>query len=87
VRKYHPNDRIEINGQWQTVKFPTPRPIQVDYDLDQAYPGLLDRVAAALEPYTYGVAPAVAVPRRQPCPPQGRTVRDTARGTPALSVA
>jgi PLD-like domain/Helicase conserved C-terminal domain/SNF2-related domain len=55
VRKYHPNDRIVVNGNWQTVTFPTPRPIQVDYDLDAAYPGLLDRVANAVEGYTYGL--------------------------------
>ena len=54
VRKYHPNDRIIINGEWQTVRFPTPRPLQVDYDLEQSYPGLLNRFARALEAYTYG---------------------------------
>ncbi|MCD9624216.1 SNF2-related protein [Rhabdothermincola salaria] len=54
VRKYHPNDRLIINGQWQTVNFPTPRPIQVDYDLEEAYPGLLERFAKAIEAYTYG---------------------------------
>ena len=58
VRKYHPNDRIFINGSWQTVTFPTPRPIQVDYDLEKSYPGLLDRFARAIEAYNYG----------EPCP-------------------
>ena len=58
VRKYHPNDRLMINGQWQTINFPTPRPIQVDYDLEESYPGLLDRFARAIEAYSYG----------EPCP-------------------
>ena len=58
VRKYHPNDRLMINGQWQTISFPTPRPIQVDYDLEDSYPGLLERFARAIETYTYG----------EPCP-------------------
>ncbi len=58
VRKYHPNDRLMINGQWQTINFPTPRPIQVDYDLEESYPGLLERFAKAIEAYSYG----------EPCP-------------------
>jgi hypothetical protein len=58
VRKYHPNDRLMINGRWQTINFPTPRPIQVDYDLEESYPGLLERFARAIEAYSYG----------EPCP-------------------
>ena len=71
VRKYHPNDRLMINGQWQTIKFPTPRPIQVDYDLEDSYPGLLDRFARAIDAYTYG----------EPCPDG---VLSMARYTPSL---
>jgi hypothetical protein len=58
VRKYHPNDRIFFNGEWQTIRFPTPRPIQVDYNLEDAYPGLLGRLDRALDGYEYG----------RPCP-------------------
>lgn len=56
VRRYHPNDRLLINGHWQTVNFPTPRPMRVDYDLEAAYPGLLDRFERAIEAYNYGEA-------------------------------
>lgn len=69
VRKYHPNDQLFINGEYQTIKFPTPRPLKVDYDLEESYPGLLARFKTAIEGYEFGrpVDPGVlAMARYQP---------------------
>jgi hypothetical protein len=48
VKTYYPNDTVRIDGQQVTITFPTPRPIQVDYDLSEVFGDFLDRFAAAL---------------------------------------
>ena len=49
VKKYYPNDLVEIDGVRQPITFPTPRVLRVDYDLDEVLPGFFDRLAHALD--------------------------------------
>ncbi|MEV0615647.1 helicase-related protein [Nonomuraea sp. NPDC050404] len=48
VRNHYVGDRVTINGAEREIAFPTPRVRRVDYNLDKALPGLLDRLATAL---------------------------------------
>jgi superfamily II DNA or RNA helicase len=50
VRKWYADDRVELaDGNEVAVEFPEPHPIRVDYDLEAALPGFLERFATALE--------------------------------------
>lgn len=48
VRNHYPNDTVVINGEKRQIAFPTPKVRRVDYDLEQALPGMFLRLAAAL---------------------------------------
>lgn len=48
VRNHYAGDRVTINGVPREISFPTPRVRRVDYNLDDALPGLFDRLATAL---------------------------------------
>ncbi|MEU4835992.1 helicase-related protein [Streptosporangium sp. NPDC023615] len=48
VRNHYVGDRVVINGVERQISFPTPRVHRVDYNLDDALPGLFDRLAIAL---------------------------------------
>ena len=50
VKRFYPNDTVEIDGREQPIAFPTPRVRRVDYDLDAVLPGFFDRIARALDP-------------------------------------
>ena len=52
VKRYYPNDTVEIRGQETTITFPAPRVRKVSYDLDAVLPGFFDRFAKALDPET-----------------------------------
>jgi hypothetical protein len=49
VRRYYPNDTVELDGATTTITFPTPRVRKVSYDLDDVLPGFFPRFAHALE--------------------------------------
>ncbi|GIH73029.1 SNF2-related protein [Sphaerimonospora thailandensis] len=48
VRNHYVGDRVTINGVEREITFPTPRVRRVDYNLDEALPGMFDRLATAL---------------------------------------
>lgn len=48
VKHYYVGDKVTINGVEREIRFPTPRVLRVDYDLDSALPGVFDRLATAL---------------------------------------
>ncbi|WP_225991550.1 helicase-related protein [Actinomadura montaniterrae] len=48
VRHHYSGDRVVINGVTRQISFPTPRVRRVDYDLEEALPGLFDQLATAL---------------------------------------
>lgn len=48
VRRYYPHDRVRIDGVEVPITFPKPRPLTVDYALDEALPGFFDRFAVAM---------------------------------------
>lgn len=48
VKHHYVGDKVRIAGVEQEIRFPTPRVRRVDYDLDLAMPGLLERLAKAL---------------------------------------
>ncbi|MET8332184.1 helicase-related protein [Streptosporangium canum] len=48
VRNHYAGDKVTINGVEREISFPTPRIRRVDYNLDNALPGLFDRLATAL---------------------------------------
>ena len=52
VRRYYPNDRVRIDGVEVPITFPKPRPLTVDYALDEALPGFFDRFAVAMGAHT-----------------------------------
>jgi superfamily II DNA or RNA helicase len=50
VRKWYSDDRVELpDGREVAVEFPDPKPIKVEYDLEAALPGFLERFADALD--------------------------------------
>lgn len=50
IKKYYPNATIpDGKGGRSAITFPTPEVKRVDYDLEASLPGLLDRLAAALD--------------------------------------
>lgn len=56
IKQYYPNATIpDGKGGHSTITFPAPEVKRVDYDLDSALPGLLDRLAAALDDPAPGV--------------------------------
>ncbi len=50
VKRYYPGASIKVDGEEQTITFPTPRVRKVSYDLDDVLPGFFGRLAAALDP-------------------------------------
>ena len=48
VKSHYAGDRVTVNGQEQTISFPTPRVRRVDYDLAPVLPGLFTDLATAL---------------------------------------
>lgn len=50
VKRYYPNDTVRVDGRDIPIVFPTPRVLEVDYDLDDVLPGFFDRFADALDP-------------------------------------
>ena len=71
VKHYYVGDKVVINGVEQEIRFPTPRVRRLDYDLDEAMPGLFDMLATAL-----GAHVMADNPRR----PRGRPVGRAGRG-------
>ena len=49
IRRYYPNDTVEIDGTTTTITFPTPRVRKVSYDLEVCLPGFFKRFEHALE--------------------------------------
>jgi hypothetical protein len=49
VKNYYPDAEIEIGGVRRRITFPRPEVRPVTYDLSSAFPGFLDRFAAALD--------------------------------------
>ena len=49
VKKYYPNDRVEIDGEMMPIVFPEPKVRKIGYDLDAVMPGFFDRFAHALD--------------------------------------
>ncbi|WP_026240078.1 helicase-related protein [Parafrankia discariae] len=48
VRHHYVGDTVRIRGVERQIAFPTPRVRRVDYNLDEALPGMFDRLATAL---------------------------------------
>lgn len=48
VKNHYRNDQVYVNGELQQISFPEPKVLRVDYNLDEAMPGLFDDVATAL---------------------------------------
>ncbi|MEU9742530.1 helicase-related protein [Micromonospora chersina] len=48
VKNHYVGDKVVINGAEQTIVFPTPRVVRVDYDLDDVLPEVFDDLATAL---------------------------------------
>ena len=57
VKRYYPNDTVEIRGRETTITFPAPRVRKVSYDLDAVMPGFFERFAKALDPDESGADP------------------------------
>jgi hypothetical protein len=49
VKRHYPTDTIEVDGQPQTITFPTPRVKKVSYDLEAVLPGFFDRFAHSID--------------------------------------
>ena len=49
VKRYYPNDTLEVGGRHVPIAFPTPRVIKVAYNLDDSLPGFFPRFARALD--------------------------------------
>jgi superfamily II DNA or RNA helicase len=49
VKRYYPNDRIEMDGRLMPIVFPKPETRRVNYDFDALLPGLFPRFAHALD--------------------------------------
>jgi hypothetical protein len=49
VKRYYPHDTVQIEGRTVPIVFPTPRVVQVDYDLDAVLPGFFARFEHALD--------------------------------------
>ena len=55
VKRYYPNDTLNVGGRQVPITFPTPRVIKVSYNLDDVLPGFFPRFAHALDgPVTGG---------------------------------
>ncbi len=54
VKRYYPNDTVELDGRPVPITFPTPRVRKVDYDLDAVLPDFFDRFSHALSGPTAG---------------------------------
>lgn len=51
IKRYYPNEKIkDPKGNEISIKFPKPRVLPVTYDLDEAMPGLFERIRDALDP-------------------------------------
>lgn len=48
VKNHYRQDQVYVNGELQQISFPEPKVLRVDYNLDEAMPGLFDDVATAL---------------------------------------
>ena len=48
VKHHYVGDKVVINGVEQEIRFPTPRVLQMTYDLDEALPGMFGMLATAL---------------------------------------
>jgi len=53
IKRYYPNDTIEVDGERVPVVFPTPRVRHVRYEFAEALPGFFDNLADALDGYEY----------------------------------
>lgn len=49
VKRYYPNDRIEMDGRLMPITFPKPETRRVTYDFDALLPGFFPRFAHALD--------------------------------------
>jgi hypothetical protein len=49
VKRYYPNDRVELNGEQVPIVFPEPHVRKVPYELDEVLPGFFERFAHALD--------------------------------------
>jgi hypothetical protein len=49
VKRYYPNDTLNVGGRQVPITFPTPRVIKVSYNLDDSLPGFFPRFARALD--------------------------------------
>jgi release factor glutamine methyltransferase len=57
VQKHYPHDTITLpDGSKATINFPTPKPVRIDYDLDEDGERLLDAVVYALDTSTGALA-------------------------------
>ncbi len=55
VKRYYPNDTLNVGGRQVPITFPTPRVTKVSYNLDDVLPGFFSRVEHALDgPVTGG---------------------------------
>src|SRR5207244_2718383 len=48
VKRYYPNDRIEIDGVMVPIQFPKPSVYEIEYRLDSVLPGFFESFAHAL---------------------------------------
>ena len=48
VKQWYPTDRVVVDGIEVPITFPKPRPLKVEYDLDETLPGFFDRFAVAM---------------------------------------
>ena len=48
VKQWYPTDRVVIDGVEVPITFPKPRPVKVEYDLDETLPGFFERFAVAM---------------------------------------
>lgn len=49
IKRYYPNDTLEVDGRRVPITFPTPRVVKVSYDLNEVLPGFFSRFAHALD--------------------------------------
>ena len=66
VKSYYPGATIKVDGEEQTITFPTPRVRKVTYDLDDVLPGFFGRLAAALDPENPDAPGALTLARYMP---------------------
>ena len=50
IKRHYPNDQVKINGEMQTIVFPEPKAISVQYNLDALMPGLFDLIETYFDP-------------------------------------